>query len=320
MLIYILALDGVADIALAALTSVIATAQELAPSHAGAPRLEMRIVGVRRRVRTAQGCGVPAHAAAALAAPDLVLVPGICANQPEPLAAALQRRDVKDAGRLLRRWVGEGARLGAACTGTFIVAETGLLDGHAATTTWWLSAFFRQRYPKVLLDESRMLVASPPFTTGGATLSHLDLALSAVRSCSPSLAALCARYLLIEPRAAQSAFVIPDQVAHTDAVVERFEQWARGRLAAGFSMADAARAIGASERTLGRRLQTVLGKSPLAYFQDLRVEQAVHLLQTSDESLDQLANRVGYADGATLRTLLRRKLGKGIRELRTRGA
>jgi transcriptional regulator GlxA family with amidase domain len=320
MLIYILALDGVADIALASFTSVIGTAQQLASSQADTPRLEMRLVGVRRRVRTAQGCGVPVVAAAALPVPDLVLLPGLGASQPETLLAALKRPDVKDAGRLMRRWVAEGARLGAACTATFLVADAGLLDGRAATTTWWLSALFRQRYPKVMLDESRMLVNAPPFTTGGATLSHLDLALGAVRSCSPSLAALCARYLLIEPRSSQSAFVIPDQVAHTDAMVERFEHWARGRLASGFSMSDAARDIGASERTLGRRLQTVLGKSPLEYFQDLRVEHAVHLLQTSDESLDRLANRVGYADGTTLRTLLRRKLGKGIRELRTRGA
>ena len=81
-------------------------------------------------------------------------------------------------------------------------------------------------------------------------------------------------------------------------------------------MGEAAIAIGTSERTLVRRMRAVLGKSPLAYFQDLRVERAVHLLQTSNESIEQIADLVGYADAATLRTLLRRKLGKGVRELR----
>ena len=96
------------------------------------------------------------------------------------------------------------------------------------------------------------------------------------------------------------------------------EQWARERLALGFSMSDAARSVGSSERTLGRRLQAVLGKSPLTYFQDLRVERAVHLLQTTEESIERIAGLVGYSDGTTLRTLLRRKLGRGVRALRER--
>jgi len=70
---------------------------------------------------------------------------------------------------------------------------------------------------------------------------------------------------------------------------------------------------------LARRLQGALGKSPLSYFQDLRVERAVHLLRTSSESVDQIAAQVGYSDGVTLRALLRRKLGRGVRELRTGG-
>jgi transcriptional regulator GlxA family with amidase domain len=69
---------------------------------------------------------------------------------------------------------------------------------------------------------------------------------------------------------------------------------------------------------LERRLQFVLGKSPLSYFQDLRVERAVHLLQTSNYSVDRIASEIGYVDGVTLRTLLRRKLGRGVRELRSR--
>ena len=99
-------------------------------------------------------------------------------------------------------------------------------------------------------------------------------------------------------------------------LVERFERWARERLAKGFSLEEAARATRTSTRTLTRRMHKVLGKSPLSYFQDLRVERAVHLLKTSDETVDQIASSVGYADGVTLRVLLRRRLGRGVRELR----
>ena len=101
-------------------------------------------------------------------------------------------------------------------------------------------------------------------------------------------------------------------------VVERFDRWAREQLAAGFSLEAAAQATGTSPRTLSRRLQAVLGKSPLAYVQDLRVERAVHLLETSHAGLDEIAAQVGYIDGVTLRALLRRRLGRGVRELRPR--
>jgi len=113
--------------------------------------------------------------------------------------------------------------------------------------------------------------------------------------------------------------VIPDHLAHADPMVERFESWARSQLAKGFSLAEAASAAGTSERTLARRLQSVLGKTPLSYFQDLRVEHAVHLLRTGNASVDQVAAQVGYSDGVTLRALLRRKLGRGVRELRRGG-
>jgi transcriptional regulator GlxA family with amidase domain len=76
------------------------------------------------------------------------------------------------------------------------------------------------------------------------------------------------------------------------------------------------RALATSKRTLARRIAYVLGKTPLSYVKDLLVEHAVHLLKTTNDTVDNIASAVGYADGATLRTLLRKRLGKGIRELR----
>lgn len=273
---------------------------------------------MRRRVHTAQGLTVPVVPVASVQHPDVVLVPALGAKMPEALAARLARTDVADAVTALQRWSRAGATIGAACTGTFVLAASGLLDGQRATTSWWLAPLFRQRYPRIALDESRMLVNSAGFTTAGAAMAHLDLALSVVRGRSPALAALAARYLLVEARGSQAEFVIPDHLAHADPVVDRFEGWARRQLANGFSLADAARSVGASERTLARRLRSVLGKTPLSYFQDLRIERALHLLRTGNQSVDQIAAQIGYADGVTLRALLRRKLGRGVRELRSR--
>jgi transcriptional regulator GlxA family with amidase domain len=277
------------------------------------------MVGVRRRVRTAQGLQVPVRPLESLRAPDWIVLPAIGAKMPGPLTQALQRRDVRDAAAALRAWHAGGARIGAACIGTFVLAESGLLEGERATTTWWLAPLFRQRYPRVQLEQSRMVVGSGAFVTAGAALGHMDLALALVRQASPELAVLTARYLVVDARAAQSVYAIPDHLAHSDPLVQRFESWARHRLDAGFSLDDAACALATSKRTLARRMNEVLGKSPLSYFQDLRVERAVHLLKTSPQNLDRIAEQVGYADGLTLGTLLRRRLGKGVRELRNAG-
>jgi transcriptional regulator GlxA family with amidase domain len=320
----VLVLDGVFDVGLSAVLDTVTMANELASglNFEVAPfQLSMvGAAGVSGAVRTAQGLSVPVSAAASSTPPDAVVLPALGAKQPGSLIHALAQPNVLDACAQLRDLAGVGVWVGAACTSTFVLAESGLLDGHRATTSWWLAPCFRQRYPRVELDESRMLMNSAPFVTAGAALAHIDLALHLVRQVSPTLAALTARYLLVEPRASQAPFVMPDHLAHEDVVVERFEQWARGHLAQGFDLAEAARCVGASERTLSRRMRAVLGKSPLAFFQDLRIQYAVHRLQTSADSVEQIAAAVGYADGVTLRALLRTRLGRGVREIRDRAA
>lgn len=317
MRIYVLALHEVFDTGLATLLDTFGTANELADSTGtSSTRFDITVIGVRPRVHTSHGLSVPVRPATQLARPDVVLVPALGAKMPDTLRVTLKRRDVADAQALLRHWSGSGTLVGAACTGTFVLAGTSLLNGQNATTSWWLAPFFRERYPHIVLDESRMIVSSSRFVTAGAALAHLDLALWLVRRRSPTLAALTARYLVIDQRPSQAAFAISDHLAHTDPLVERFERWARRQLPDGFSLNEAARAVATSERTLARRLQSVLGKSPLAYFQDLRVERAVHLLRTSSASVEQIAAEVGYANGVTLCTLIRRKIGRGIRELR----
>jgi len=294
-----------------------AIANELAAmSGLESPRFDVSLTGMRRRIRTAQGLGVPAAAAERKKTPDWVVVPAIGCKMPAPLEHALRRADVRDALVMLRTWAGDGASMAAACVGTFVLAEAGLLDGEEATTTWWLAPMFRQRYPEVKLDESRMVVRSGTVVTAGAALSHSDLALSLIRQASPELAGLVAKYLVVDARPSQSAYAISDHLIHADPLVKRFERWARGCLDRGFSLEEAADTLATSKRTLARRLKDTLGKTPLSYFQDLRVERAVHLLKTTDHNIERIASMVGYADGVTLRTLLRRRLGRGVRELR----
>jgi len=320
MKLQILALDGLLDTGLAVVLDVFTTANELAAGFAlDVPRFEVQIVGLRRRVKTAQGFIVPIAGRLDPAAADWLVVPAIGYKMPDLLVPALQRPDIREAAMALREGGQAGTPIAAACIGTFVLAESGLLDGQVATTTWWLAPLFRERYPAVSLESERMLVRSGGLVTSGAALSHMDLALWLVRQTSPELADVVARYLIIDHRPTQSAYAIPDHLANADPLVSKFERWARGHLAKGFSLESAAEAVGASKRTLARRLGQVLGRSPLSYFQDLRVERAVHLLKTTSRSLEQIAADVGYADSVTLRSLLRQKLGRGVRELRSGG-
>jgi len=317
MRITVLALEGLFDSGLAVTLDAFSTANSLAAKlMGGSPRFDLTIVGVRRKARSAQGLTIPVNPITPDLKPDWVIVPALKATTPATLVPALERPDVRQAKAQLVRWHSEGAQIGASCIGTFLVADAGLLDHREATTTWSVAPLFRQRYPNVSLDESRMLVPSDVGVTAGAAMGHLDLALWLVRKVSPELAGLVSRYLLADIRSSQALYIIPNHLAQADPLVLRFERWARGHLQQGFSLQEAAKALATSARSLQRRCQAVLGKSPLAYFQDLRVERALSLLHGSGLDVDAIAAEVGYVDGATLRALLRERLGRGVRDLR----
>lgn len=312
MRISVLALDGLFDTGFASIVDTLAFANVLAgTAH---PKFQVRVVGMRPKIKTAQGLRLDVDTESAWS--SLIVVPALFAASAEELIALLARKDVAEACEALKARSDSRTTLAAACTSTFVLAEAGLLDQKRATTTWWLSPAFRARYPHVDLDESRMVVETKGRVTAGAAMAHVDLALWIVRRASPELANKVARYLVVESRPSQAPFIIPDHLAHADDVVERFERWVREHLHAPFSLATAARAVGASERSLERRVRAVLGKPPVKFVQDVRVEVATHLLRSTSDDIEKVAAKVGYRDGTTLRTLLRKKIGRGVRELR----
>jgi transcriptional regulator GlxA family with amidase domain len=310
MRIAVLVVDDVFDAGLALLLDTFETANELA----GEIRFRVTTCSPAERVHTHHGLMVPVERPPHRA-PDLAIVPALACKQPDTIVAALERDEVVALAALVKRY-GARARVAAACTGTFVLGRSGVLDGRRATTSWWLGPTFRREFPAVELDETNMVVSDARTLTAGAALAHVDLALTVVRERSPDLAALVARYLLLDDRPSQAPFIAPAQVALDDELVKRFERWVRAHLATPFDLPRAARAIGTSERTLQRRIRAVLGKSPIAFVQDLRIERAVHQLRVTEDTVDAIAMSVGYEDGSTLRALLRRRLHTGVRELR----
>ena len=246
MNVTVLALEGVFDTGLAIVLDALTTANELGAGQtkAGAP-FAISVVGLRRSVLSAQRFGVPVRPAAACPRPDLVIVPALGYKQAGPLLEALKRADVVEAAKALCAWRASGAQIAAACIGTFVLAESGMLDGHEATTTWWLTPLFRQL--------SRRAPRHEPNADQLRTVSHRRRGVQshgydalAHPPVSPELAGLVARYLVVDQRPSQAAYIISDHLAHADPLVQRFDRWARDHLSEGFRLGAAAAAVGAS--------------------------------------------------------------------------
>jgi transcriptional regulator GlxA family with amidase domain len=249
-----------------------------------APRGKTALTGAGLRVGPLGALPEPASS-------DLVIVPGANAATPPELEAWLSLHEVRHAVRWLAEAAAAGAQVAAACTGTFVAAEAGLLDGHRATTTWWLAPLFRQRYPDVMLDLDHMVVTERRITTAGAALAQADLMLALIaRHGSARLAAACARYLLIDRREQQSRYALLSHLTRQDPFLTRLEKLMEARLAQPQSAAEMAAAMHVSTRTLARRVQATVGLSPLRLLQRLRTERALQLIETSDLPIEEIAS------------------------------
>jgi transcriptional regulator GlxA family with amidase domain len=317
MQIAVLAFGGVFDSGLCAILDILNGANDLAANVSDPPTWSVTTIGAEAEVRSGAGHLISAKPLESAESADLLVVPARAARSAEELLEFVSGEESRSLRDLIAQTRERGTAIASACAGAFMLAETGILDGLSATTTWWLTPAFRTRYPAVELDQGRMIVNCDGITTAGAAFGHIDLALAIVRASSPSLADLVARYLVIDERPSQAAYTIPSALAQQDPTVAAFERWARDRLGAPISIPHAASAIGVSERTLQRSVQRILGTSPIRFVQDLRVERAAHLLRTTDLSLEAITRAVGYENPNTLRVLLRERTGKTTTALRT---
>ena len=319
MRVSVLVLDHVFDSGLAAVLDVLQCANELREQLSQPPPpWQVTLTGFTDTVQTGAGLTVHTASIGQAADCDLLLVPAISERRLDFLLEWLSGPDSAPARDLIIAARTRRTPIASACAGTFLLAECGILDGLHATTTWWLVPAFRKRYPNVILDQNRMVTSSDGVTTAGAAFGHVDLALSLVRRVSPALSDLVANHLVIDERPSQAAYTMTGSLTESDPVIAAFERWARDHLHQPFSLKDAARPLGISERTLQRTFQTALGISPVRFVQNLRVEQATYLLRTTDQSVETIARRVGYEDCNTLRVLLRQRTGRTVSQHRRR--
>lgn len=213
----------------------------------------------------------------------------------------------------------QGVRIGSSCTGSFVLAEAGLLDGRIATTNWQFANLFRKRYPRVRLKPERILTEDHGLLCAGAALAIYNLGLHIIGIFgSQDLASLCAKALLIDPnRNSQAAyFIFRSQTDHGDPEIIKAQKWMDEHFAENITIDEIAKHIVISPRHFQRRFKKATGGSPLVYLHQLRIEAAKNRLETTQDTINEITWGVGYEDSSTFRRLFKKYTGVSAREYR----
>ncbi|MFC8362535.1 GlxA family transcriptional regulator [Streptomyces griseorubiginosus] len=285
------------------------------PFELGIPARIFNAAGGRYEVLTCSVDGRPVrtnadftigveHGPELLASADTVVI--------TPVDSARVTGELPDAVRAALEFVRPDARIVSICTGAFVLAAAGLLDGRRATTHWSLADQFRRLFPRVDLDPDVLFVEDGRILTSAGAASGVDVCLHIVRADhGGELANWVARCCVVPPfrdggQAQYIAQPVPEQGAASTAATR---VWALERLDEPLTLAELAAHARMSLRTFARRFHDEVGLSPGRWLIQQRVARARHLLESSDLSVDQIAGRVGFATGASLRQHLHAAIG-----------
>ncbi|MEU9573780.1 helix-turn-helix domain-containing protein [Streptomyces massasporeus] len=234
---------------------------------------------------------------------DTVIVPGWADLDEEPPVYLVDAvREAHEAG----------ARVASLCTGAFVLAAAGILDGRRATTHWAHTEVLAARHPRVEVDPDVLYVDNGSVLTSAGKAAALDLCLHLVRlDLGSSVANAVARRLVVPPHRAggQAQFVttpVPDQDDHPLAALF---PWIIERLDQPLTVEDLARRAGMSSRHLGRHFRAVTGTTPLQWLLTQRIRHAQELLEKTDDGVDTIAAATGMGTATTLRRHFNRTVG-----------
>ena len=206
----------------------------------------------------------------------------------------------------------QGAKIASICTGAFILAATGLLNGKPATTHWQCASLFRQRYPEVLLCSDAMITQYGRLYCSAGASAYQDMSLHLIRELYDEGVALhCAKAILIDSdrhSQTQYASFLPSR-QHNDDAIHQIQDWLRIHFSDDFSIVDLANRVHLSERQLKRRFKQAAMESPLAYIQSLRIEFAKGSLTGSNKNIESICRESGYEDVRFFRKLFKRLTG-----------
>ncbi len=205
-----------------------------------------------------------------------------------------------------------GSHIATICSGSFVLAETGLLDGKTATTHWAFANQFQRRYPRIELKAERMITDEGDLFCSGGYGAGIDLSLYLVEKyCGREVALQSSKSLISDiNRTSQAPYaVLQYRKDHGDDQILKVQEWIEKNFDKDFSYDELARRGGMSRRTLERRFRNATGETPLTYRQNLRVETAKRLLEEGIYTFDEITYRVGYEDRSTFRKVFSRLTG-----------
>lgn len=283
------------------------------------PRFDVKVVSATGEpLRLFNGATLcPDVGIASVAPPDVIIVPGI-------LASSLERKAPPDAasGEWMLDMQRGGARLASACTGALELAELGVLDGLEATTHWVYQDYFRLHYPKVKLRLDKTICFSSAgagvITTGGTT-SWQELALFLITNyVDQEHAVRAAKFWLLNDKGPQQTpfAAMPLAAPHGDAAIERAQAWLADNYAAEYPVQAVTERSNLPPTSFARRFKRATGYPPLDYVHAIRVEEAKQLLETTEQTVEEIGRHVGYEDAASFRRLFRRRTGQSPAEHR----
>jgi transcriptional regulator GlxA family with amidase domain len=245
-----------------------------------------------------------------IAATDIVLVPSVVLG-PDGWQKGRYPELVDFAARMHE----QGAILCSACSGIFLLAETGLFDGHRATVHWGYAQQFANAYPRIRSEPERVLVAAgerESLISSGASTSWHDLVLYLiVRFVGATAAQAAARFFALQWHQDGLApyIVFEGRKGHGDAAIADAQDWLKHHFSVAAPVEEMVRRSGLAERTFKRRFTEMTGLPPIDYVQRLRVEDAKRRLERTDAPVDEIGWRVGYEDAAFFRRLFKRVTG-----------
>ncbi|WP_239117230.1 helix-turn-helix domain-containing protein [Planotetraspora phitsanulokensis] len=234
---------------------------------------------------------------------DTVIVPGWADFDVEP------PDDLVDAVRAAHE---AGARVASLCTGAFVLAAAGLLDGRRATTHWAHTEVLAARYPQVTVDPDVLYVDNGSVLTSAGKAAAMDLCLHIVRlDHGSSIANTVARRLVVPPHrdGGQAQFVTTPAPAPGNHPLAELFPWVLERLDHPLTVEDLARQARMSSRNLGRHFRSVTGTTPLQWLLTQRIRHAQELLETTDDGVDAIAAATGMGTATTLRRHFNRTVG-----------
>jgi len=214
--------------------------------------------------------------------------------------------------RWLKQQHHRGASIASVCTGAFLLAETGLLDGKSATTHWGFIDLFRRRYPRVNLCPEKVITDEENLYCAGALSAGIDLSVYLVEKyCGHEVAIQCSKALMHDMgRKTQAPYsVLQFQKKHTDEAVLAAQNWLETNYSAAVEMNSVARAHGMSRRTFERRFKRATGDTPLCYLQKIRVEAAKKMIETKSATFEEICYRTGYENAGHFREIFKKHTG-----------